>query len=146
VTLAFFTGQDHWSASGSWSVAGTSSGDGVFDSADLYAVMSNPAEPSSAAMAWVVAGAGASVTPFDAGTGSQGEWTWFWSDGDLTLGPGQKAVLLRFVVQRPHGQTAEAEQQAAALASLSDPLVREEALAGLTLEERGAIVNFVVAP
>jgi hypothetical protein len=58
----------------------------------------------------------------------------------VTVAPGETVMLLRFVVMRAPGQTGPAEAQAQALRDLSDPA----ALAGLTLQERAAIRNFVV--
>ncbi|HEY2945975.1 MAG TPA: hypothetical protein VGN09_26320, partial [Vicinamibacteria bacterium] len=67
---------------------------------------------------------------------------WFWDQGEVTVPPGGKAILMRFAVRRPAGDIAGAEAAAQSLRNLTDP----DALTGLTDEERAAVANFAVPP
>jgi hypothetical protein len=122
-----------------WTVTATSSGDPVFDVSDGYAVITSD-DVSDPEMAFVVAGPVSQVTRVGGASEVEDNWSWIWSRDQLTLAPGQRVALLRFAVQRPHGQTQEVQTQVEALRGLTDP----DALAGLTPAERALILNFVV--
>lgn len=141
LALGYDIDQGHNTPLGRWDVVATSSGDAAFDAEDSFAVMTNEADPDSPAMAWVYSSPAATgVFHYDTGFYVDGPWTVIYDQGQLTLAPGQKAVVLRFSAQREHGDVAGTLAQAEALADLSDP----EALTGLTAAEKAAIVNFVV--
>jgi hypothetical protein len=143
VDLELYMEQAH-AAADPWTVVTTSSGDETYDGLDDYVVMTH-ADASSPEMAFVTAGAGAGVARGGAyGTAREAldGWTLFFDNQLLTLAPGERALSVRFAVQRPHGDVAGALDQAVALFDLTDP----EALAGLSQADRDAIVNFVVTP
>lgn len=121
-----------------WTVRATSNGDLTFDVADFFVAFS-ASDAAAPELAWVVAGPGATVSrSYSSATADA--YAYADDAGSLTLLPGQKAVLMRFAVQRPHGQAQAALDQAAALVDLTDP----DALKGLTPDERLLVVNFVV--
>jgi hypothetical protein len=145
ITAGYYVEQAHASTAGSWTIAATSSGDQVLDTSDDYLTMT-ALDPDSPAMAWVFAGAGATTNRTDTNTVSEpyqdAQWTWFWDQGEVTVPPGGKAILMRFAVRRPAGDIAGAEAAAQSLRNLTDP----DALTGLTDEERAAVANFAVPP
>jgi hypothetical protein len=139
LTVSFFAQHIQ---TGDWSLGTTSSGDAVFDTADFFVTFTS-ADPGAPELAWVTAGPGpiaATRTYADAFAGSGYFGTFGEDDGQITLLPGQKAILMRFLVQRRHGQLAALQEQAEALMELTDP----EALLGLTEAERALVKNFVV--
>ncbi len=123
-----------------WAVGSTSSGDAVFDVGDTWAAFTSTAA-SLPEIAAVPRGLLPPVPFDDFGFGTGGGWL-SWSAGftSVTVPAHGRVAIVQFVVQLPHGQTAEAASLAAALADLSEP----EALTGLTPEDRAAVVNFVL--
>jgi hypothetical protein len=124
--------------SGDWTVVSTSSGDPEVAAEDDHAsfttsdesapevalVFKNPEAPTPSEISdWAV-------------SEGYGQLTTTWPA--LTLAPGQTVILMRYVVKRPHGETADLEAQVQSLVDLTDP----EALAGMTAEERAAVINF----
>jgi len=146
ITVAYGLSQYLGSHVGDWSVVDTSSGDTAFGQDDDYAVLLH-SEPSLPQLALVTSGPGAPGRHdgFVWNTDDRGElyreifydstWT------SLTVPPGETVILMQFLAQRANdGDPAPVITQARALADLTDP----DALAGLTPEERAAIVNFLV--
>lgn len=118
-------------------VTTTSSGDNLFTTPDQWYVTDAPTFPKPPAVARVVAGPGAAV----AASVSQPSVifqvfpTERWNG--IVVPAGGRAIVMHFGVQ---------EMNAAAAQAAAERLVQlpPEALAGLTLEERVAIVNFAV--
>jgi len=140
---------DHYmqGGGGAWSLGSTSSGDAMLDASDEYAVIES-GDGASPEVAWVFAGAGSPLAPDNVAAeqyddGSDYSYLYMWVDGTLSLAPGQQVILMRFVAQRPNGETVDAVDIAEKLRSL-DPSIVDAALANLTAAERAAIVNFVV--
>ena len=123
-----------------WQAVATSDDDAVVEETDRWLVLAHE-DPSAPVTAHVVSGPGGRLTPsLDLGTWEGGVYPNI--ELPLTLAPGERVLLLQFFVQRPHDDVEGAVAQATALADLSDP----EALAGLTAEDRAAVVNFAVPP
>ena len=125
------------SAGNDWTLQ-TSSGDALFDSTDQFAVF---AADATRVVALVTAGAAGPQRPDDVYGEVSTSWGWSYSAWSaLQVPAGESAIVMQFVVVREPGETTAAEQQAAALATLTDP----EALFGLSAAERASIVNFEV--
>jgi hypothetical protein len=142
VTVTYDLEQYLSMGSGTWLVDSTSSGDTTFGAEDQYAVVTHDDDLDLPAIAFVLGGPQASVPHGELqwNTDAPNE-QWYRSTWPaLTLQPGQTVILMQFLVQKPGGAAAEALGQAQALASLTDP----DALAGLSPQERAAIVNFLI--
>ena len=126
------------SAGNDWTLA-TSSGDALFEADDQYAVFS--ADGTLEIVALVTAGAAGSQRPDDAYAEASTIWGYAYTAWSALQVPvGGSVIVMQFVVVRESGEATAAEQQAAALADLTDP----EALLGLSAAERALIVNFEV--
>lgn len=124
--------QSNLGSDGSTVVAGTSSGDTVFDANDQWVVTDDVDAADDPTMLHVIAGAGA-LTPASAGL-SMDDLGFSY---DLSLAPGETQVVMHFAAQNA--------DQATALAL--GPLLAEpdaDALAGIGEEELARIVNFTV--
>jgi hypothetical protein len=101
----------------------------------------NSHQPESAALGHVMAGSGSVAAParvldgVESGFDNYAEFAW-----KATVPAHGRIAFLHYIVIRDKDQGAAAAAEAAALVDLADP----EALAGLTADERGAIVNFLV--
>ena len=125
------------SAGNDWTLA-TSSGDALFEADDQYAVFS---ADGTRVVALVTAGAAGSQRPDDAYAEASTIWGYAYTAWSaLQVPAGGSVIVMQFVVVRESGEATAAEQQAAALADLTDP----EALLGLSAAERALIVNFEV--
>jgi hypothetical protein len=123
-----------------WTILTTSSGDAGFDAADSYAIVRNP-EGGENDTAFVSGGALLpSSVAFVPGTAPVEIFgaPLFATTHVFTVPPGETRALLAFSISRPPADEVALRAQAAALEDLSDP----DALAGLTEEERAALVNF----
>ena len=130
---------------GPWTVSGSSDGDPVvFDAADRWATLAYPDEVTPQ-LAVVVQGS-APRLPFDlfqfGSDPGQGWLSWKTGWAALTVPSHGRVGVLQFVVQLPNGQAAAATSLAASLAELSE----SGALAGLSAEDRSAILNFPSLP
>jgi hypothetical protein len=67
---------------------------------------------------------------------------WVEYEWKTSIAPGETAIFMHFAVQREPGDTSGAQAQAEALVNLTDP----NALAGLSVDERARIKNFVINP
>jgi hypothetical protein len=64
----------------------------------------------------------------------------FYRWDNITIAPGQTAILMHFAVQRPPSDLAGTKSQAASLVNLTDP----NALTGMSAAEKAAVANFVI--
>jgi hypothetical protein len=64
----------------------------------------------------------------------------FYRWDNITIAPGQTAILMHFAVQRPPSDLAGTKSQAAGLVNLTDP----NALTGMSAAEKAAVANFVI--
>jgi len=108
------------------------------DTGFRYFVTDQQARCCDPALGHVISGAGASVVPTTTGVvNGNDDIVTSWR---VTVPAHGTAIVMHFAVQRGFTDAAGAQAEAELLSTGSDP----GALAGLTAEERQAIVNFVV--
>ena len=121
-----------------WTVASTSSGDAEVTAEDDHAAFTS-SNSSMPEVAFVFRSPGApAANSTSVWTAEEERWAVTTTWPDLTLAPGKMVLLVRYMIKRPHGDTADLEAQVQSLADLTDP----DALAGLSAAERAAIINF----
>jgi hypothetical protein len=108
------------------------------DTGFRYFVTDQQAACCDPALAHVIGGTGASIVPTTTGViNGNDDVATRWQ---VTIPAHGTAIVMHFAVQRAFTDAAGAQAEAELLSTLADPM----ALAGLTPEERLAIVNFVV--
>jgi hypothetical protein len=130
--LTYRMGLDGWTGFGNDTRVHTAPG----DTANTYAVLfdNTNARP---ALAEAFAGPGAATAVSSTSFGSFRQFSYHWN---VTVQPGQTVILMHFAVQREPSDAVGAHTQAEALVNLSDP----HALEGMSPEERGQVINFLI--
>jgi len=118
-------------------VVATSSGDQVLDASDLWIVSDDFSDGSGDPSLAHVLGGGNAVLPLSAASRSGDNLNYRWNG--ITVEPGQTIVVMHFAAQ--HRTRQQVRTAAERLVQLPP-----EAIAGLSLEEAGQILNFAVPP